>query len=102
MVAYLTIFALWTLGISFKIPVLGSQIHTVHEVNSDKKLASKCLRDAQRGSENENAETNQRSRTKIEGHCIDVGTGGIGGTCPLDFAINKKCPLYFQKVPPFS
>ena len=26
---------------------------------------------------------------------IDVGTGGTGGTCPQDFAINKEVPFSF-------
>ena len=50
----------------------GSQSHTVHEVNSYKKLASKCLKDAQRGSENENMGTIQRLLTKIEDLCSEV------------------------------
>ena len=32
---------------------------------------------------------------------IDVGTGGNGGMCPLDFAINKEVPFLFCKNGPF-
>ena len=34
---------------------------------------------------------------RIEGAVIDLETGGTGGTCPQDFAINKEVPFLFSE-----